>query len=133
MGGRFRGRRCWWWGGLSHSSTRQQSPEVTLQVDVQEQEETPDLSLPSLVIKKPNWMIREMCLHDQTDTRGQLKRRTEAGQIMEGFPLELQSLLCSAEPCWDLDMWNVATDKGHKRKKKEKKVNVWSASHGLCP
>lgn len=60
-----------------------------------------------------------MCSDKQTGTRGLVKCRTEAGQITEGFPLQLQSLLCSAEPCWDLEMWNVATDKGHKKKKSE--------------
>lgn len=54
---------------------------------------------------------------------------------MEAFPLQLQSLLCSAEPCWDLEMWNVATDKGHKNppKTSERMAGfLWSVPINTC-
>lgn len=70
-----------------------------------------------------------MCFHKQTDNCGLLKCGTEAEQIMEGFLLQQQILLCSAKPCWDLDVQNVATDKDHK---KRKNANIWLAFYGLC-
>lgn len=52
---------------------------------------------------------------------------TGAGQITEGLPVQLQSLLLSAELCWELEMWNVATDKGCKN------ANVRQASRAQWP
>lgn len=49
---------------------------------------------------------------------------------MEAFPLQLQSLLC-----WDLEMWNVATDKGHKKTQKtsERMAGfLWSVPINTC-